>query len=1005
MSDHSAGTRQAPPNRVRFDSWKEIASYLHTSVRTTQRWEKTEGLPVRRHEHARQDTVYGYQDEIDSWRIGRDRKALIGEAAWEVELKTVRDALAKVRPPRLAPVSGRISRHTVGRTAEWEQLRESLHTVSQGHTQLACLVGEPGIGKTTLLEDVVEELNTCGEDWRVMWATCSERLSGTEAYLPVMEMLEVLMAASSDMSVARLLKLVAPTWYVQVAPLWSTSDPSFAAVAERARVASPQRMKRELAAFVGELTIIMPLMMVIDDMQWADASTVELISYLCRKPGLNRLLIICAYRPTEMSLAGHPFIPVKQELMKQRICREISMRLLSQRDIESYLALRFLQNQFPPAFAPALYRRTGGNPFFLVELIQDLLEQGSLVEQDSRWALTIRPDQLNRSFPDSVQSMIEKKIDQLDDRDRRLVAAASVQGVEFDSLVAARAAGFDLAEAEERLRRLERVNHLVRLLSDSNPKDALLSERYTFVHILYQSSFYLSMTPARRVDLSAAVAAALTQLNKANLPKVAAELALLYEAARDFGCAAQCFLDAAKNATRVYANHEAVELSRRAMAAADRLPDEQRLPLILKVAFQLAELHLTLSRFDDAVSDFGIAEKAATEADLIEPRIEAICGAALALFNLKRTDETRALGQHALDLACRSGSETGVASADMVLAMERMAVGDLDAADELTLRAVPILQTRPASPVALHAIEGVAYGAALHGWRLEYEQALPLCQWSLERARERGVGFHIVCLLFIRGLGMGNFGRISEALDNLGEGMRLSEVNHECYWLPRLPNTLGWLHADIFDFEEAFRLNQEGAAIARELKFPEGEANSYINLAANYLVLGEPERAKDHLLAAEGMLEGDAWFRWVYNIRLQAKFAEYWMARGDLQRAATYIAASLELARSTKRRKHIAWAQKLLGDVAAMEERHEQAVHDYEAGLSALKDHPCPSVEWRILLSLSNSKESLHKSDEAHRCRALAQELMRRLAESISEGRLRTTFLRSKPARDLRVRM
>ena len=130
-----------------------------------------------------------------------------------------------------------------------------------------------------------------------------------------------------------------------------------------------------------------------------------------------------------------------------------------------------------------------------------------------------------------------------------------------------------------------------------------------------------------------------------------------------------------------------------------------------------------------------------------------------------------------------------MASAEMVLAMERMAVGDLDAADELTLRAVPMLQTRPASPVALHAIEGVAYGAALHGWRLEYEQAMPLCQWSLERARERGVGFHIVCLLFIRGLGMGNFGRISEALENLGEGMRLSEVNHECYWLPRLPNT------------------------------------------------------------------------------------------------------------------------------------------------------------------------------------------------------------------------
>jgi AAA ATPase domain len=412
MSDHAPGSGGAP-NCARFDSWKEIASYLRASVRTVQRWEKTEGLPVRRHEHARQDTVYAYKDEIDCWRTGRDRKALIGEGAREVELRTVRDALAKVPPTTLASGSGRVSRHTVGRTLEWEQLRECLHAASKGHTQLICLVGEPGIGKTALLEDVVEELNTSGGHWRVMFATCSERLSGTEAYLPVMEMLETQMSTSTNMTVARLLKLVAPTWYVQVAPLWSTADPSFAAVAERARAASPQRMKRELAAFVSELTAAMPLMMVIDDLQWADASTVELIAYLCRKPELQSLLIICAYRPTEMSLARHPFIPVKQEVMKQRICREISMRLLSQRDIESYLTLRFPQNQFPLALAPALHLRTGGNPFFLVELIRDLLEQGSLLEQDGDWVLTIRPDQLNRSFPDSVQSMIERKIDQL----------------------------------------------------------------------------------------------------------------------------------------------------------------------------------------------------------------------------------------------------------------------------------------------------------------------------------------------------------------------------------------------------------------------------------------------------------------------------------------------------------------------------------------------------------------------------------------------------------------
>ena len=191
--------------------------------------------------------------------------------------------------------------------------------------------------------------------------------------------------------------------------------------------------------------------------------------------------------------------------------------------------------------------------------------------------------------------MIEQKIDQLDESDRRLLVAASVQGVEFDSFVTARAAGFGLAEAEERLRRLERVHHLVRKLRGADPEDSDPSERYTFVHVLYQNAFYGSMTPARRVDLSGCRGLGPDGIQQGQPSKGGGGAGLLYEAARDFGSAAQCFLEAAKNATRVYANHEAVELSRRAMVIAGRLPDEARFPLILKVAFQLAELHLTLS--------------------------------------------------------------------------------------------------------------------------------------------------------------------------------------------------------------------------------------------------------------------------------------------------------------------------------------------------------------------------------------------------------------------------
>ena len=275
------------------------------------------------------------------------------------------------------------------------------------------------------------------------------------------------------------------------------------------------------------------------------------------------------------------------------------------------------------------------------------------------------------------------------------------------------------------------------------------------------------------------MAEALAHRHRDNASRVAADLALLYEAGRDFERAARWFLEAARHAANVYTNRAAVDLARRAIACAARLPDAQRSTFEVEAAVLQAELHLTLSAFEDAVADFGLAERAAARAGAIDRQIDAICGAALALFDLKRTRETRALGAKALELAHRSGEATAVASAEIVLAMERMCSGDLDAAQALSTPSLPVLQTRFRHPIPLHVIEGVGYGAALHGWRLEYEQALPPCEWALERARERGSGFHIVCLLFIRGLGLGNFGRFSDALADLREGLRLSESNHE----------------------------------------------------------------------------------------------------------------------------------------------------------------------------------------------------------------------------------
>src|SRR5262249_1525299 len=148
-------------------------------------------------------------------------------------------------------------------------------------------------------------------------------------------------------------------------------------------------------------------------------------------------------------------------------------------------------------------------------------------------------------------------------------------------------------------------------------------------------------------------------------------------------------------------------------------------------------------------------------------------------------------------------------------------------------------------------------------------------------------------------------------------------------WLPRLPNTLGWLHRELYDTETALRLDAESVRQGREFGSLEAEANAHVNLGHNYLILGEPVRAFEHLKEAARLLDQDVWFRWRYNLRLQAELASYWITRGDLHAAASHATASLQGAEATLSRKHLAWAHKLLGDIAVLEDRAEEGQRRY----------------------------------------------------------------------------
>ncbi len=884
----------------------------------------------------------------------------------------------------------------VGREEQQEALFEMFEAAREGHGRLVCVTGEPGMGKTTLVEDFLRNLSAGEEPCRLARGRCSERLAGTEAYLPLMEALDSLLRDSPSGHVVEAMKLLAPTWYFRIAPVTS-EDSASSKLLDDARAASQERMKRELFSFLEELSRDAPVVFFFDDLHWADASTIDFLAYLgVHSEGLC-LLTVATYRPSDLLLADHPFVGVKRELQARGICKEIPLEFLSRDDISRYLDLEFSGHVFEDGLVDLVHARTEGNPLFLVNVLRYLKASGALQEKE-RWRLVKPLEEIEKDVPESIRSMIDRKIDQLGDADRRLLLAASVQGAEFHASVVAEAAGEDEVEVEERLEKLDRVHAFVRRVREEELPDGSLTLRYAFVHALYQNGLYGTLTPARRAVLSAAVANALRTRYEEDDSAIAGELGMLFEVARDFSHAADCFLQAAEGATRVHANQEAVELCRRAIANAKKLKGEERHARTFAAALQLAQLQMTLSLFEDAERNFQVAERAAEAADLVDERIRAICGRAMSFYNLKRLDETRAGGEQALELARACGSDAGVASAELVLASERLCVGDLSTAEPMFQRAVPALRK---AGLQMQALEGVIYSAGLHAWKNEYEEALRILGMALEQAKALGAGFAIVAAHFFRSLALGNQGRMGEALESLSEARRLAELNQERYWLPRLPNTTGWVHRELGDAETAHQLNLENVGLAREFEMAEGEANAHVNLAGDYFSLGEPQRAGEHLEKAEALFEQDVWFRWRYNIRLKSEWARYWIESGDLARARESARASGEAARSHQSRKYAAWAHKLEGEIAILEDDMDAAGKHLQASLAILAQHPCPTIAWKVLRLRGQLAGRLGDTSLVDDCRGRARAIIQSLADSVTDNALRTKFLESRAVREI----
>ena len=539
------------------------------------------------------------------------------------------------------------------------------------------------------------------------------------------------------------MKTDAPAWYAQVASPSGDSRES-ASLLDEVKDATQERLKREFVACLREVSGSRPLIVFIDDLHWADVSTVDLLNYLSGVLDGMNVLVVVTYRPSDMLLENHPFLQIKPDLQTRGLCRELLLEFLGETEVADYLALEFPDHGFPREFQALIHERTEGSPLFMADLVRYLQENGSIAKVDGRWTLDHGLPEIERELPESVRAMIDRKIERLTEDDLELLTVASVQGYAFDSAVVTGVLGRSADDVEERLEKLDRVHALIALSGETELPDHTLNLRYRFVHVLYQNALYGSLRATRKATLCRAVGQSLEGFHGDKTPGAAHELAALFESGRDFARAARYYLLAAGQAGEVFADREAATLAARGIQQVGKLDASP------ERAQQELELQLALGQALRTTKGFGHTDTGSAYA-----RARELChdlGEAPQLFpvlfglwefhqNQGELESAVEVGGQMLALAETVGEPGLLVAAHTVMADNLLCIGEQVTAREHAAQAVALYD--PGQHQSLAAMAGYDSGVAAHSmaavalWQAGYpDQAVESCNIAFDLAEE-----------------------------------------------------------------------------------------------------------------------------------------------------------------------------------------------------------------------------------------------------------------------------
>ena len=630
----------------------------------------------------------------------------------------------------------------VGRASELQTLSNALGAADEGHGQTIFVVGESGIGKTHLVTALSE--HAAGRGFTVATGRAYPVETGvpyavfSDALLPLLRTVEpsvlTLLTRGGTAELAQLFPALDGTVAGQRGTLAARGDPS----------ELKARLLWTFSQFLARLAAKRPLLIVLENLQWADSASLEMLHFVARQIGNERLLVIGTHNdPDHRSSPG--LRATEQSLRNLGNGSRLRLQPLTIDETVELLEKRLgAEPERTRGFAERLHRWTGGNPFFIDETINALIERGQLRESNGQWT-GWEIDELH--VPATIREAVLARLSELSADARRLADVSAVFGTHATHDELAAVSGLDSDTLMGAIDELRASDVLTERVDESEIV-------YDFSHPLIQETLYSELGLARTRTLHGTIAETLEQLYGTRAMSRADELAFHYargDSRRLASKAVQYLRAAGRNASAKYANREAADYLTHALTIAEeddassvvelagdlgrvrqRLGEyrealelskrvlesalaENDLDRIAGVERSIGLTHYWMGDFDEALSHYDAAIDAARRlgAGALEARV--LIPKASCLQAIGRPLEAHEAIERALAIASTLGDEALLARVHRALLLLHMWTGPADKAREHGARAIALAESSGQRAVAWQAHWALAILAGLTG--------------------------------------------------------------------------------------------------------------------------------------------------------------------------------------------------------------------------------------------------------------------------------------------------